>query len=307
MAEQILLVVDDAADRKLLETILVQEGYEVLLAKDGAAALGYVAGATMDLILLDLLIPGMSGLEVCRRFKQDPATAALPIIVVTAIGQIAAQEAALTGGADDIITKPIRPDDLRVRVRAMLRVRSIRAELDRTLAYLHALSAARYADRQAPRAKVGAPLPTSIPVLLVDDEPLTREFYGDLLQEHGFQVFSAGSGPEGLEIVPQCRPEVVVLDIQMPEMSGLEVLERLRRESPELPVIMLTGYPTSQNAIAALKLGAFDFIVKGLDHILIILAVHRAVRYRRELLQTQEESARLRSRIAELEAGHSTA
>ncbi|HYL82404.1 MAG TPA: response regulator, partial [Candidatus Acidoferrum sp.] len=130
---------------------------------------------------------------------------------------------------------------------------------------------------------------------------LTRQFYGDLLVEHGFQVFAATSGPEGLELAREHAPEVAILDIMMPDMTGPEVLERLHAEFPDLPVIMLTGFPTSQNAIAALKLGAFDFIVKGLDHSLVALAVHRAVRHRRETLKTKEEIARLRACIAELE------
>jgi FixJ family two-component response regulator len=70
-----------------------------------------------------------------------------------------------------------------------------------------------------------------------------------------------------------------------------------------LPVIMLTAHPSSQIAIAALKLGAFDFLVKGLDHALVVMAVHRAVRYRRELLERDDEIRQLRARVAELE-GH---
>lgn len=79
------------------------------------------------------------------------------------------------------------------------------------------------------------------------------------------------------------------------------VLEHLRAQCPSLSAIMLTAHPSSQNAIAALKLGAFDFIVKGLDQALVILAVHRAVRHHRETLVRQQEVAQLRARIAELE------
>jgi DNA-binding NtrC family response regulator len=88
----------------------------------------------------------------------------------------------------------------------------------------------------------------------------------------------------------------------MPGMSGLEVLERVHRQDPDLPVIMLTAFPSSQNAIAALKLGAFDFLVKGLSHELVLLAVHRAVRHRRETLARLQEIAQLRRRIDELVA-----
>ncbi len=309
MAERILAVDDEQVNRDLLEAILEQEGYDVVCATDGERALAEVTATPPDLILLDLMMPGMSGLEVCHRLKEDPRTAAIPIIVVTALGQVATKEAALTSGADDFVAKPVRPDDLRTRVSAMLKVRRVRAELDRTLAYLHELDAARHARRRvALEAVVDEPrapkqiLPTPKRILLVEDETLTRDFYGDLLGEHGFEVFAASSGSEGLAMVEQYALDAVVLDIVMPGMSGLEVLERLRERDPGLPVVILTGHVSSRNAIAALKLGAFDFIVKGLDHDLVALAVHRAVRQRREGQQRGEEIEQLRARIRELES-----
>jgi two-component system cell cycle response regulator len=309
MAETILVVDDEAANRELLEAILTGAGYRVTQAGDGPAALAQANGAPPDLILLDLMMPGMSGFEVCQRLKQDPATAEVPVIVVTVLGQINSKETALTSGADDFLTKPVRVEDLLARVRAMLKVRRIRQDLDRTLAYLHELDATRHAQRREALASLAsAPQPPahqtpSTPViLLVDDESLTRDFYGDFLSEHGFQVVAAKDGVEGLEMARRHPVEVVILDIMMPGMSGLEVLERIRGHDPQLPVIILTAFPNSRNAITALKLGAFDFIVKGLGHELVLLAVHRAVRVRRETLARGEEIVQLRSRIAELEA-----
>ncbi|HTU00236.1 MAG TPA: response regulator [Candidatus Sulfotelmatobacter sp.] len=309
MTERVLVVEDEEKNRELLEAILLQEGYQVRVAADGPTALGLAAEGAADLVLLDILMPGMSGLEVCQRMKQEPATAGLPIIVVTAVGKAAAKEAALTTGADDFVMKPVRPEDLRARVAAMLKVRRIRQELDRTLAYLHELDAARHAHRQQALAHLAAKpqqsvasIPTPMPILLVDDDGLTRKFYGDLLEEHGFEVHAAGSGAEGLARVEQYRPDAVIADIVMPEMTGLEFLERLRTMDADLPVIMLTGHPVSQNAIAALKLGAFDFLVKGLDPNLVALAVHRAIRHRRTMREKNTEVDRLRARVRELEA-----
>ncbi len=311
MAHRILVVDDEPVNRELAEAVLAVAGYEVALAPDGPTALALAQADPPDLVLLDLIMPGMHGQEVCEMLKAEPRTADLPVIVVTAVGQVATKEALLTSGADDFVTKPFQPGDLLARVEAMLKVRSIRRELDRTLAYLHELELARHARREAVLADAtpaaapppATPAPTRIPILLVDDEVLTRDFYGDLLTAHGFQVFLAASGPEGLALASRQPVEAVILDIMMPEMSGLEVLERLHRAQPELPVIMLTAAPTSQNAIASLKLGAFDFIVKGLDHSLVMMAVHRAVRHRQEVLQQRSEVARLRARVAELEAG----
>jgi two-component system cell cycle response regulator len=308
MAERVLVVDDEAGNRELLEAILTEDGYRVEQADNGVRALAQATAAPPDLILLDLMMPGMNGFEVCQRLKQDPATASVPVIVVTALAQIKDKEAALTSGADDFLTKPVNTEDLRTRVAAMLKVRGIRQELDRTLAYLHELHAATHAQRRAALATLVAAAPpapsppTLLPILLVDDEALTRDFYGDLLSEHGIRVFAASNGSDALELARQHPLEAVILDIMMPGMSGLEVLERLHVQDPDLPVIMLTAHASSQNAIAALKLGAFDFIVKGLGHELILLAVHRAVRHRREVLAGREEVAQLRARIAGLEA-----
>ncbi len=305
MGETILIVDDEAANRELLEAILTEAGYRVELADGGAEALTRASAAPPDLILLDLMMPGMNGFEVCQRLKRDPTTGGVPIIVVTALGQIPAKEAALTSGADDFITKPIYPEDLRARVSAMLKVRRIRQDLDRTLAYLHELDALRHTKRHEALAgaTTGGALksPPSPPVLLADDEALTRAFYGDLLTEHGFHVVAARDGVEALELAHRHPIEVAILDIMMPGMSGLEVLEHLHAQDPDLPVIVLTAYAGSRNAIAALKLGAFDFLVKGLEHDLVVLAVHRAVRHRREALSKQREIERLRCRVVELE------
>jgi DNA-binding response OmpR family regulator len=308
MPETILVVDDEAINRELLEAILVGEGYAVAQAPDGPTALAMARATPPDLILLDLLMPGMQGLEVCQRLMQEPSTDQIPVIVVTAVGEIAAKEAALTGGVDDFVTKPIEPDDLRARVRAMLSVRRIRQELDRTLAYLHELETTRREQRRASLAGATAKSPAqpererNIAVLLVDDEPLSREFYMDLLTEHGFTVLSAASGPEGLRLASERSIEAVLLDIVMPGMSGLEVLQTMQARDPDLPVIMLTSHPTSQNAIAALKLGAQDFIIKGLDHSLVAMSVHRAVRHRRETLDRRAEIERLQATVRELEA-----
>jgi two-component system cell cycle response regulator len=304
MGETILVVDDEPTNRELLEAILTDAGYRVVLAQDGQQALSLIAASPPDLILLDLMMPGMSGLEVCEALKRDGRSATIPIIVVTALGQVATKEAALTWGADDFVIKPVQSQDLRARVTAMLKVRAVRQELDRTLAYLHELEAARQPGCQAALAQVvagetdrPAQVVTPVPILLVDDDALTRGFYRDLLSEHGFQVREASSGEEALRLLEQHAFDAAVLDIVMPDMSGLQLLDHLKRQDPDLPAIMLTGHVTSQNAIAALKLGAFDFLVKGLDQSLVVLALHRAVRHRREAVARRQEIERLRQQL----------
>lgn len=304
----ILIVDDEPANVDLLEALLAPTGHTIRTASGGLPALQMVKQEPPDLILLDLMMPGMSGFEVCQRLRAEESTAHLPIIIVTALGQLGSKERALALGADDYLTKPIQAAEVLTRVEAMLRVRHLRQDLDRTLAYLHELDVSRYAHRRQLLEGMGGAPPretgeAAAPVvLLVDDEELTRVFYGDLLADHGFRVVATASGSEALQAASQHPLETVVLDLMMPEMSGLETLEQFRQRFPDVPVVILTAHPSSQNAIAALKLGAFDFIVKGLQHELVILAVRRAVRRSAEVRQQRLALAALEARIRELEA-----
>jgi len=125
MAKESILVVEDEDDiRELLRYNLVKEGYRVAGAASGEEALKAVRVAMPDLVLLDLMLPGLDGLEVCRSLKQDPLTRNLPIVMLTAKGEEADIVAGLELGADDYITKPFSVRVLLARLRAVLRRRS---------------------------------------------------------------------------------------------------------------------------------------------------------------------------------------
>ena len=121
--EKILIVEDEADIRELIEYKLGQEGYRVLVAADGDEGLELVRQAAPDLLLLDLMLPGLDGLEICRRLRKDPLTEKLPIIMVTARGEESDIVTGLELGADDYIVKPFSPRELLARVRAVLRRR----------------------------------------------------------------------------------------------------------------------------------------------------------------------------------------
>jgi len=121
MSSRVLIVEDEPDIRDLVVHHLKREGYLVSAASSGEEALRQVQAAPPDLVLLDLMMPAMDGLEVCRRLRQDPATAMLPIVMLTAKGDEVDRVLGLEIGADDYVVKPFSPKELLARVRAVLR------------------------------------------------------------------------------------------------------------------------------------------------------------------------------------------
>jgi class 3 adenylate cyclase/CheY-like chemotaxis protein len=125
-----ILVVDDTPmNVKLLEGVLAGHGYAVVTAPSGPVALERVRADQPDLILLDVVMPEMSGYEVCRRLRADEATRLLPIVMVTALDPATERVKGIEAGADDFLTKPINQPELLARVRSLLRIRALHAEL----------------------------------------------------------------------------------------------------------------------------------------------------------------------------------
>lgn len=125
MARETILVVDDEQEiLELLEYNLAKNGYKVLCVQTGEAALEKARSASPDLVVLDLMLPGVDGLEVCRLLKQDSRTAALSVVMLTARGEEADVVAGLELGADDYVTKPFSPRVLLARIKAVLRRRT---------------------------------------------------------------------------------------------------------------------------------------------------------------------------------------
>lgn len=136
-ASTVLVVDDNAQNLELLVAYLDTLGCNVATAADGVEALEVVRDHPPDLILLDVMMPRMSGFEVCRKLKSSPETRDIPIIMVTALNELGDIERGVESGTDDFISKPVARLELVTRVKSLLRVRHLRSELDRTIAYLN--------------------------------------------------------------------------------------------------------------------------------------------------------------------------
>ena len=133
----VILVVDDnVPNLELIQAYLEDVECQVVPAHDGIEALNLVARRKPDLILLDIMMPKMSGFEVCRRLKMDPETSDIPVIMVTALNEFGDIERGIDSGTDDFVSKPVNKLELLTRVKTMLKIKHLTDKLQRTIAYL---------------------------------------------------------------------------------------------------------------------------------------------------------------------------
>jgi CheY-like chemotaxis protein len=133
---KVLIADDNQQNCELLEVYLSETGYSMQIAHDGQETLERVADFAPDLILLDIMMPKLSGYEVCQKLKQHEQTRNIPILMVTALNEQGDIEKAIQAGCDDFLSKPVNRLELQTRVRSLLRVRHLTNERDRLLAYL---------------------------------------------------------------------------------------------------------------------------------------------------------------------------
>ena len=133
---RVLIADDNDQNRELLDAYLANENYQILMARDGEETLQVVRDQQPDLILLDIMMPRMSGYEVCEQLKADSEFSGIPVLIVTALNEMGDIEKAVTAGCDDFLTKPVNQLELKTRVRSLLKVSHLTSERDRLLAYL---------------------------------------------------------------------------------------------------------------------------------------------------------------------------
>lgn len=149
---RILIADDNEQNCELLEAFLIGGDYEIAMAFDGQETIDKVAEFSPDLILLDIMMPRMSGYEVCKQLKEHEATAGIPILMVTALNEMGDIEKAVAAGCDDFLTKPVNRLELTTRVKSLLRVRHLTNERDRLLAYLSEMDGQESADSESESA-----------------------------------------------------------------------------------------------------------------------------------------------------------
>jgi DNA-binding response OmpR family regulator len=202
------VVEDNEADAELVVHIVERGGFRVEIARTGGDALRMARDLRPVAILLDIVLPELDGWEVLARLKRDEATSSIPVVVVSVVDN---PELGAALGALDYLVKPIRANQL----------------LDR-------LSSFNF-KRQAGKKKLN--------VLVVDDETVQRELLAAVLESEGFTVVQAAGGREAIQVAMAIKPDLVLLDLMMPDVSGLDVVRALRAnaETKTTPIMILTA------------------------------------------------------------------
>ncbi|MBI1199160.1 MAG: PleD family two-component system response regulator [Phenylobacterium sp.] len=257
MSARILVVDDIESNVRLLEAKLSAEYYEVLTAYDGPTALAIAASEQPDIVLLDVMMPGMDGFSVCRRLKDDPETRHIPVVLVTALDGRADRVAGLEAGADDFLTKPIDDVMLFARVRSLTRLKSVIDELR---------------DREASGRRMGVIAGAASRlggsggrVLIVDDnERQAQRICSELAVEHrpiveteAYKAQLSARGPVDL----------VIVNANAKGFDGLRFAAQLRSDEAtrNLPILAVADVDERARVIKALEIGVNDILARPID------------------------------------------
>jgi PAS domain S-box-containing protein len=246
---RLLLVDDDPSAIQVMSRMLAQFR-DQRFATSGEVALRLARESTPDLILMDIEMPGMTGLDVFEELKADPTLARVPVIFATSHDSTALQVVALRKGAADFVSKPLVATQLAARVHAHLRAKLLVEDQK-------GAAAAAANDADAPSSSL-APR-----ILIVDDDTASIHILRHTLAAMGDLHF-AKSGEEALSLAARIAPDLILLDAHMPGIDGFDVCRSLKAEPKyrHVPVAFVTRFSDPRYEMRALDLGAADFIAK---------------------------------------------
>jgi PAS domain S-box-containing protein len=224
----ILVIDDDEATRSLIRFLLEEEGYDVITAQNGPEALPLARKERPNLITLDILMPKMDGFDILERLKDNPATAEIPVCIVSII------EDKVKGyrlGAIDYITKPFEAEQL---------TEAIRSVLD------------------------PAPSEADLTILVVEDDPHILELIELALAGEAYRLITASDGVSALERLRRDQPQLVLLDIMLPKLDGYEFIRQAKANgrTQDIPILVLSVRSLEEDINRALRLGAEKYLIK---------------------------------------------
>jgi len=285
MTARVLVVDDVLANVKLLEARLTAEYFDVTVAMSGPEALAICERGHCDIVLLDVMMPGMDGFEVCRRIKSNPLTVHVPVVMVTALDQPSDRVRGLDAGADDFLTKPVSDIALIARVRSLTRLKMVTDEL-RT----RAISAMEIGIRDPMNAAV-ADNGRNGKILVVDDRRSSYERIASVLAaEHAVDV--EPNPHDALFHAAEGDYDLLIVSLGLEGFDGLRLCSQVRSldRIRNIPILVVAEAEDSARLLRGLEIGINDYLVRPIDKNEMLARVRTQVRKKRF-------SARLRDNV----------
>lgn len=264
----VLVIEDNELNMKLVRTLLQIGNYQVLCAENAESGIRLATDHIPDLILMDIQLPDMDGLNATRQIKSDPRTREIPVVALTAYAMEKDRKLVAEAGCIDHMAKPIN-----------------------TKTFLSSVSQYMAADKTGiySPSLMGKPS-----ILVLDDEPMNIKLLDAMLKQESFFTRTASNGAEALESVKNNMPDLVLLDVMMPEIGGFEVTRQLKKDpkTRNIPIILITALNSDDDKSRGMAAGADEFLNKPVNKAELIARVNSLLNLK---VYREQLSCRLKS------------
>jgi two-component system cell cycle response regulator len=263
----VLVIEDNPLNMKLTRGLLGLLDCTILEAEDAETGLKILQKNEVDLVLLDIQLPRMDGMSACRLIRQEMDRHGLPVIALTAMAMKEDLDTALEAGFSDYITKPINTRDFLEQVSGWL------SGERKGVSSLHAQAVAQRTHKK---------------ILVVDDSRINVKILKGMLPDDLYEIIEAFNGQQALTVAAASHPDVIFLDIMMPDIDGFEVMRRLKGdpETAQIPIVLVTALDGLESRLQGFELGAEDVLVKPVNRVEVLARAKSMVlihEYRRQL------------------------
>jgi two-component system cell cycle response regulator len=277
MSARVLVVDDILPNVKLLEAKLASEYYDVLTATGGAEALQKVATQSPDIVLLDVMMPGMDGFEVCRRIKADPSTAHIPVVIVTALTDTADRIRGLEAGADDFLSKPLNDTALMSRVRSLVR---LKMTVDEWRVRENTATQLGVVDKAA--TAMNEPVENAH-ILVIEDQSYESKKFQEVLIADNDTIDIVESGAQAMSMLNTNSYDLVAISLNLKNEDGLRFCSHLRSgdRTRSIPILMIANDDDMQRIAHGLEIGAHDYILRPVERNELLARIRSQIRRKR--------------------------
>ncbi len=277
MSARVLVVDDILPNIKLLEAKLSSEYYDVLTATSGPEALKVISSGAPDIVLLDVMMPGMDGFEVCRLIKGNPETAHIPVVMVTALTESSERVKGLEAGADDFLSKPLNDTALMARVRSLVRLKMTVDEWRTRENTASQLGVVETASSAMSEPVEGAR------ILIVEDQSFDSEKFTQTLSIDKDEVIVVETGADAMGHITKSDFDLVAVSLNLRNEDGLRLCSHLRssERTRSVPILMIATDEDMPRIAHGLEIGAHDYILRPVDRNELLARVRTQIRRKR--------------------------